>query len=66
MGRIKSIAIKNLGKDIIAEHGDKFGTDFAKNKKIIGEIKDIDSKKTRNVLAGYITKEMERIKKSGI
>lgn len=66
MGRIKSIAIKKLGKEIIAEHGDRFSTDFEKNKKIIQEIKHIDSKKIRNVVVGYITKEMERIKKSGI
>ena len=66
MGRIKSTAIKNLAKEIIAEHVDKFSTDFEKNKKIIGEIRNIDSKKVRNVVTGYITKEMERIKRSGI
>ncbi len=66
MGRIKSIAVKNLAKDIIEEHGDRFSTDFEKNKKIVDEIRSIDSKKIRNVVAGYITKEMERAKKSGV
>jgi len=66
MGRIKSIAIKNLAREMIKDHGDRFSTDFERNKKIIQEIKKIDSKKIRNVLAGYISKEMERIKKSGI
>ena len=62
MGRIKSIAIKNLARDMLEEHGDKFTTDFEKNKKIVGEVRDIDSKKIRNVVTGYITKEMERQK----
>ena len=66
MGRIKSTSIKTLGDDILSEHAGKFTDDFDKNKKILEEIKDIESKKIRNVLAGYITKEMRRIKKTGI
>jgi small subunit ribosomal protein S17e len=62
MGRIKSTAIKNLAREIVYEHGEKFTTDFEKNKKIIQEIKHIQSKKIRNVVAGYITKEKEREK----
>ena len=66
MGRIKSIPVKNLGREIIAEHGDRLSTDFDKNKKIVNEVKKIDSKKIRNTVAGYITKEMEKAKKSGV
>lgn len=63
MGRIKSIAIKNLARDMIEEHGSRFTTDFDKNKKIVDEVRKIDSKYIRNVVAGYITKEMERVRK---
>ncbi len=66
MGRIKSIAIKRLGEELIKEHGGKFSTDFEKNKKVLGEVKPIKSKRTRNILAGYITKKMQQIKSSGI
>ncbi len=66
MGRIKSIAIKNLARDMIEEHGDRFTTDFDKNKKIVDEVRKINSKYIRNVVAGYITKEMERAKKSAV
>jgi len=66
MGRIKSISIKTLGNEIIKEHPDKFDEDFDKNKEAIKRIKDIKSKKVRNVLVGYITKEMKKVKKSGI
>lgn len=66
MGRIKTISIKTLGNELIREHGDKFTDDFGKNKEILGEIKVIKSKKIKNVLAGYITKEMKKIDKSGM
>jgi small subunit ribosomal protein S17e len=58
MGRIKSTAIKTLGGEIIAEHGSRFTTNFDKNKKALGETREIKSKRTRNVVAGYITRKM--------
>lgn len=66
MGRIKITAIKNLADELIEKFGDRFSTDFEKNKESLDEIKDIKSKKTRNILAGYITRQMQRIKKTGI
>ena len=65
MGRIKTTAIKVLAREILEGHRDKFSSDFEKNKQIIAKVKDIESKKTRNVVAGYITKEIERSKKQG-
>ncbi len=62
MGRIKSVPVKNLGDDLMATHGKKFATDFDKNKKVLDEVKKIKSKRTRNVVAGYITKQMQKIK----
>jgi small subunit ribosomal protein S17e len=62
MGRIKSVPVKNLGDELMATHGKKFTTDFDKNKKVLGEVKKIKSKRTRNVIAGYITKQMQKIK----
>ncbi len=63
MGRIKCTAVKNLAKEIISEHRDKLTTDFDKNKKIVSGLRDIESKKIRNIVAGYITKEMEKAAK---
>ena len=45
MGRIKSIAIKRLGEELIKEHGSKFSLDFEKNKKALGLVKPIKSKR---------------------
>jgi len=66
MGRVKNVAIKTLGNDLIKAHGSKFTTDFDKNKKVLAEVKSIESKRTRNILAGYISKKVQKIQKSGI
>jgi small subunit ribosomal protein S17e len=66
MGRIKTIPIKTLGDQLIKDYNDKFTTDFDKNKTVLGSVKNIQSKKIRNVLAGYITTEMKRIRESGL
>ena len=66
MGRVKTIAVKTLGDELIRAHGKKFSDNFEKNKKALDEVKEIKSKRVRNVLAGYITQEMQKIKKSGI
>ena len=60
MGRIKNTAIKTLGSELIMKHGDKFSTDFVKNKEVLKEIIDIKSKRIRNILAGYITTQMQK------
>jgi small subunit ribosomal protein S17e len=59
MGRVKSVAIKTLGDDIISEHAAKLSKDFGKNKKALASITEIKSKRVRNVLAGYIAKKMK-------
>lgn len=66
MGRIKTILIKTLGNELIREHGKKFTDNFERNKEILGTIKNVKSKKIKNILAGYITKEIKRSSKSGL
>ena len=66
MGSIKSTAIKRFGDELISKYGSRFSTDFEKNKQVLMEIKNIQSKKARNILAGYITRKMKQIEKTGI
>ncbi len=66
MGSVKSVTIKNLGDMLIREHGKRFSTDFERNKIVLGEIKTIKSKKVSNILAGYITRKMRQIEKTGV
>ncbi|MEM5878953.1 MAG: 30S ribosomal protein S17e [Candidatus Aenigmatarchaeota archaeon] len=55
MGRIKTSFIKKIAKDLLEENTDKFSTDFEANKKIVSQLLDINSKRIRNIVAGYIT-----------
>jgi len=56
MGRIKTTLIKRNVKELIQKYPDKFSTDFNDNKKIITETTELNSKKLRNVMAGYMTR----------
>ena len=55
MGRIKNIFIKNLAKSLIEKHPGKFSDDFNKNKEELGKLMKLESKKIRNMVAGYLT-----------
>ena len=56
MGRIKTQLVKRISLDLVKNHGEKFKTDFEENKKIVSELTDVESKKIRNVIAGYVTR----------
>ena len=61
MGRIKTRILKTKTQEIMDRHGDKIDTDFDKNKLVVSENVDVESKKLRNIMAGYAT----RLKKLG-
>jgi small subunit ribosomal protein S17e len=56
MGRIKCTPVKVLARELMETHGGKFTTDFDKNKKAVGLVREIQSKKIRNVVTGCITR----------
>ena len=60
MGRIRTKQIKRLGHKFIAIHKDKLAENFVDNKKKVQELSDVNSKKLRNMIAGYITKKMKQ------
>ena len=60
MGRIKTMLIKRTTEELMEKHGDEFTTTFTENKKILDGKAKINSKKMRNIIAGYAT----RLKKS--
>lgn len=65
MGSVKSTSVKAIGDEVIEKHPDKFTENFTENKRALEKIKKIESKKMKNVISGYITKKMRRLKKSG-
>lgn len=52
--------IKRLSYEVLEEHKQKFGEDFADNKKVLDQIAIIRSKGLKNEVAGYITKFIKR------
>lgn len=60
MGRIKTSFIKHIASELFEKYSDKFTTDFEKNKQVVNELVDFESKKIRNIVAGYITSLKKR------
>ena len=56
MGRIKTTLVKRKTKELQKLYGEKFTTDFSENKVRVGEFTELQSKKLRNVIAGYMTR----------
>lgn len=62
MGRIKTKLVKRAGRELIKEHPAEFKKSFDDNKKSVNRFADVQSKKIRNVIAGYVTRNA-KIKK---
>jgi len=56
MGRIKTKQIKRVSTDLVDSHFDEFTEDFEKNKIVVEKYTDIQSKKLRNIVSGYVTR----------
>lgn len=63
MGRIRPTPIKRMGKKLFKISRDSFKSDFESNKKSLGSLVEVKSKKLRNVLAGYVTHLVKAEKK---
>ncbi len=56
MGRIKTTLIKRTANKLFREDPTKFKKNFEENKAIVDESVHTESKKFRNILAGYLTR----------
>ncbi|MFX0138704.1 MAG: 30S ribosomal protein S17e [Candidatus Hodarchaeota archaeon] len=54
MGKVRTILIKNISKDLISKYPNVFSSDFEKNKELLEKYLEIDSKHLRNRISGYI------------
>ena len=61
MGRVKSLAIKRTTRKILEKHPKLFTDVFEKKKQIVAKVLESD-KKTRNSVAGYITRLIKKEK----
>ena len=55
MGRVRTVQVKSLTQELVEIYADKFNNDFENNKKVVDEVAEMQSKKMRNKVAGYIT-----------
>ncbi|MBI2667792.1 30S ribosomal protein S17e [Candidatus Woesearchaeota archaeon] len=60
MGRIKTKLIKRTVNKLIKDYESRFSDNFDNNKKAVLEVLEVESKKLKNIVAGYITKLMRR------
>ena len=56
MGRIKTLPIKRITNKLMELHRDKFTDSFEKNREILDKLVIAESKKLKNIIAGYITR----------
>jgi len=54
MGKVRTILIKNISKELINKYPDVFTIDFEQNKKLLDRFLEVDSKHLRNRISGYI------------
>ncbi len=56
MGSIRPSNIKRIARELVDEYNDKFSGDFDHNKKVVSTLTDVQTKRLRNMLAGYVTR----------
>ncbi len=54
MGKVRTVLIKKVSKELINKYPNIFTTDFETNKKLLDKYLEIDSKHLRNRISGYI------------
>lgn len=59
MGRIKTKLVKRITNELIKQYPGEFRKDFKENKKVVERYTDVPSAKMRNVIAGYVTRQMK-------
>ena len=64
MGRIKTTLIKRTTNELLEKHREELTDDFEKNKAAVEKLLTVESKKMRNVIAGYATKLVKAEKKA--
>ncbi len=60
MGTVKPAYIKVIARELLKRYPDVFTGDFNHNKRMVAQLTNIQSKKVRNRVAGYITRRVNR------
>ena len=60
MGTVKPAYIKVIARELLKKYPEVFTGDFDENKRFVSELTNIQSKRVRNRVAGYITRRVNR------
>ncbi len=60
MGNIRPSFIKIRAIRLCEEYKDQFNADFDHNKALVEQFTDVENKRMRNWIAGYVTRYMQR------
>ena len=66
MGNIRSDKIKRTAKELVAKYHQQLSTDFDQNKLLVNKLTNVQSKRMRNRIAGYVTRIMVQIKEGKV
>ena len=58
MGKVRTVLIKRLERELVERYGDSFSKDFDHNKGLVDELLTNTTKRLRNRIAGYVTRLM--------
>jgi small subunit ribosomal protein S17e len=58
LGKVRTVLIKRLSRELVERYSDNFSTDFDQNKGVVDELLTNTTKRLRNRIAGYITRLM--------
>lgn len=59
MGKVRTVTIKRLSRELVERYETSFSTDFEKNKEVVDELLTNTTKRLRNRIAGYVTSLMK-------
>ncbi|MFX1318971.1 MAG: 30S ribosomal protein S17e [Promethearchaeota archaeon] len=58
MGKVRTVLVKRLSRELVERYPDSFSTEFDQNKEVLDELLTNTTKRLRNRIAGYITRLM--------
>jgi len=58
VGKVRTVLVKRLSRELVERYPDSFTTDFDQNKSVVDELLTNTTKRLRNRIAGYVTRLM--------
>ncbi len=59
MGKVRTVLIKRLARELVDKYSESFSTDFEQNKELLDDLLSNTTKRLRNRIAGYVTHLMK-------